>query len=156
MHVELVYVCACIYVYVFVCSFKRSLDVAKRWPAVDRVSSGMVKQFNCTVLDFCNALWRCLVFTEERQSSYESLGFPFSRSASYFVIIMSVMMMISIREYLTTSCKINNPSERFHITQHIGLLGFVSSFLSKVRMYVRMYHLIYNFSLFNNQVARYV
>ena len=47
-----------------------------------------------------------------------------------------IIVSLSIREYLITTCKINNPSERFHVTQHIALLGYVISFLSKVRMYI--------------------
>ena len=74
--------------------FKNSLDVAKRWPVVDRVSTGVVKQFNRTVLDFCNALWRCLVFSEERQSAYESLGFPYSRFDHYHHTIMPHTIII--------------------------------------------------------------
>ena len=67
------------YLYYTHCRFKKSLDVAKQWPLVDRVSTGVVKQFNGTVLDFCNALWRCLVFAKERWSLYGSLAFPFTR-----------------------------------------------------------------------------
>ena len=84
----------CMHIIVFIlceqcyCRFKKTLDVAKQWPVVDRVSSVVVKQFNRTVLDFCNALWRCLVFSEVRQSTYESLGFPYSRFDHYYHIIM--------------------------------------------------------------------
>ena len=111
--------------------FKKSLDVAKQWPVADRVSTGVVKQFNCTVLDFCNALWRCLVFTEEQQSLYESLAFPFSRFGHCKALLYYVMLL-SISEYLATTCKISNPSERLHITQHIALLGYVIGFPAKV------------------------
>ena len=104
----------------------------------DRVSTNVVKQFNCTVLDFCNALWRCLVFAEERQSMYESLGFPFSRFG-YHQCSLYIHVDINFREYLVATCKISNPSEKLHITQHVALLGYVISFLAKVLYVVCMY-----------------
>ena len=72
--------CACVYVYANVAiythfRFNKCLDVAKRLSLRDRK---VVEQFNSIVVDFCNALWRCLIFVE-RQSECETLGFQFTR-----------------------------------------------------------------------------
>ena len=61
------------------CSFKKSLDLVRNWPVVDRVASSTVEQFNHIVLAFCDALWRCLLFVEERQSNFKSFGFSFTK-----------------------------------------------------------------------------
>ncbi|XP_065886985.1 centromere protein I-like isoform X2 [Dysidea avara] len=103
-------------------SFQKSLNLARNWPVADRVSSSTVEQYNHIVLAFCDALWRCLLFAEERQSNFKSLGFSLTN------------------DHLIMNCKIKNPSERLHITQHTALLGYVSSFLSKVQTGERKIH----------------
>ena len=44
--------------------------------------------------------------------------------------------MFHCSDHLIQNCKIKNPSERLHVTQHTALLGYVSDFLSKVWSYI--------------------
>jgi len=67
-------------------SFNKSLDLKGNWPVADRPSSRTIQEFNDVVLGFSDALWRNLLFVEERQTNFKSLKFSFTKYVCVYVV----------------------------------------------------------------------
>jgi hypothetical protein len=74
----------------------------------------LTQTFNSVVLDFCDALWRNMIFKKSRKSDYPSLAFDLTKDQ-------------------LDACSVQQPHKRLNLVHHPALTGLVLRFFKETQ-----------------------
>lgn len=95
----------------------------------------LTQKFNSMVLDFCDALWRNMIFKKKSKTSYPTLAFDLPRWACLLcqhLPFNRVSLPPSFFRDLLESCSILQPHKRLNLVHHPALIGLVIQFFMEV------------------------